>query len=312
MPSKDESRLPPGEATAPDRAVAPRGAPIRARLIGGAAALGLLAAGAWWWVRTSAPDRPDAAPTAPVATGDRDGAAGPEAAVPEPTTVTEIADLEERRQRDGRAVPGAPLGEGLPVQREGREVGRLFVAAAQSTPLLVLVGDPAAAGADREAMQGVAAAWRRTRDYHLATLAVAAGASDADLEAALLAAIELLPRAPATTVLVAAGRSAAAAAALAARRPTILALALVSPAVAVDGDVPDDAQWSGLRGRQVAIVLAERDAGAAPFVSAMQRLPLGRSVRAASTSSGWPMVAATPRARSDLAGWLFAVTPPAR
>ena len=221
------------------------------------------------------------------------------------------ADDDEARQRDGRAKPGGALGDGIAILSLQRDVGRLFRAASSTTSLVVLVADPNAGGDDLASAADVAAALRRTRDYHLAVLNGTSVESEATLEAAIASARALLPHAPLATVVLAARSAAPVVVSFVARQPSVLALVLVSPSGALDDASAGDDPWAGLRGRQVAVVVGEHDASAPPFVSALLRLPLARTVRSPSDQLGWPLLATSVRARSDLAGWLFAVTPQA-
>ncbi|MCB9740199.1 MAG: hypothetical protein H6747_13120 [Deltaproteobacteria bacterium] len=260
----------------------------------------------WWWVGSAAlvgggiatalwcPAEP---PEAPVAASKSSTVA---AAEPPPMLDPTPPSDPEAHQAAGRAEPGAaPVGEGEPVLVGEAVVGRIW-RAAEKAPLIVVASEP---GVEAVATSELLHALRRTRDYHLLRLDLADGVEPGP---GVDAAIAALGDAPLATVVIAAGAAAWPATRAFAGRGDWLALALVAPRALADTEPPGA---EGLQGRQIHIVHAAGDSAGAATVAALKPAPLLQVRVVAGGRTGLGLLAEVPRARSDLLGWLFAVTP---
>lgn len=260
----------------------------------------------WWWIGAVAlvggggvvaSWRPAKLPEAPVPPTKSSSAV--DAETPPMPDATPAIDP-DAHQAAGRAEPGAaPVGAGEPVLVGEAVVGRLWRAVGRA-PLIAVAGEPAV---EAEATSELLHALRRTRDYHLVRLDLAEGAEPGP---GVDAAIALLGDAPLATVVIAAGPAAWPATRAAAGRRDWLALALVAPRALADAEPPGA---EGLRGRQIYVVHAVGDSAGAATVAALKPAPLLQVRAVAAARSGLGLLAEVPRARSDLLGWLFAVTP---
>lgn len=260
----------------------------------------------WWWIGAvalvgggvvAASWRPDASPEALGSPTNSTSAADAEA---HPTQEATPSIDPDAHQAAGRAEPGAPpLGAGEQVVVGDATVGRMWRAAGKA-PLIVVATEPAV---EAEATSEFLHALRRTRDYHLLRLDLAEGAEP---ESGVDAAIARLGDTPLATVVIAAGPAAWPATRAAAGRRDWLALALVAPRALADAEPPGA---EGLQGRQIYVVHAVGDSAGTATVAALKPAPLLQVRTVAAARTGLGLLAEVPRARSDLLGWLFAVTP---
>lgn len=257
--------------------------------------------------------QPDASHRQPAAAGDGAGSAP---AAPEADAAA--ADGRDPRPAGERLRPGKVPVLGREYQartRTGAPAGGWAdPSSSPVAPVLVFVGE---SGADREAWRPTLDALRTSRDYHLlvvrAPTLAAEGAATVEATALvshLEAGVEWALRSwkSSGVVLVGAGAGAAAAVLLAGARRDVLAVVAVSPPARL-GSFRVASALDPLRGRHSRWIAAADDERSAATLSLAKELPLAAVSVRPGAARGVALLAEDRRARTSLAGWLFAVTP---
>jgi len=241
----------------------------------------------------------------------------------QPTPLTGAPHRADDRPAGEQLRPGAVPSTGAPfttTTRLGAAVtGTLFRSGAPHAPLLVFMGEGAEANSEWSATLLTV---RESRDYHLVVVtpppvaveksrAVEMSRGVGILEAALVWAQLNLSGSVDGICLVGGGFGAAAAVLLAAERRDVLAMVAVSAPVRLGKFRLADAS-AALRGRQTLWLAARADERAAGAMKLARMLPLATATIRPGGARGCALLAGDRRARTSLAGWLFAVMPRVR